>query len=214
MLLYGDPKVKCPWNLIRMVQSGEGVGVSKTSAERTQPGWHSDILSIPVDSSHFLVFPIPLTMLKCQASGPKTTRKKKKGNMTYSVSSFNTTPKDKRAVEDICVWNISTSEKTGRITGSRRNLKHYRQVSPGPPEGPSTSGKPGGFEETASEEDTGILADSESPSKVLNKPCPKWKRVRTLKENDSVSKSLILVSGLTHIFRQRWNSGFCLTISF
>ena len=197
-----------------MVQSGKGVGVSETSAERTQPGWHLDISSIPVDSSRFPVFPIPLAMLKRQASGPKTACKKKKGNMTYSVSSFDTTPKDKRAVEDIRVWNISTSEKTGRITGSRRNLKHYRQVSPGPPEGPSTSGKPGGFEETAGEEDTGILADSESPSEVLNKPRPKRKRVRTLKENDSVCKSLIPVSGLTRVFRRRWNSGFCLTISF
>ena len=132
-------------------------------------------------------------MLKRQASGPKTARKKKKGNAMYSVSSFDPPRKDKVAVEDIRVWNISTSEKTGRITSSRKNLKHFRQVSPSPPEGPSTSEKLGGFEETADVEDTGILADSESPSEVLNKPRPKRKHVRTLKENDSVSKSLIPV---------------------
>ena len=130
-------------------------------------------------------------MLKRQASGLKTTRKKKKGNATYSVSSFDPAPKDKMAVENVRVWNISTSEKMGRITGSRRNLKHYRQVSPSPPDGPSTSGKPGEFEGTADVEDTRHLADSELLPEVPNKPHPKWKRVRTLKENDSVSKALI-----------------------
>ena len=126
-------------------------------------------------------------MLKRQATGPKTARKKKKGNATYSVSSFDPPPKDKKAVEEIRVWNISTLEKTGRITGSRRNLKHYRQISPSPPEGLSTSEKPGEIEGNA-DVDTGVLADSESPSEVLNNPRPKRKRVRTLKENDSVSK--------------------------
>jgi len=127
-------------------------------------------------------------MLKRQTSGPKTARKKKKGNATYTLSSVDS-PDEKLAVEDVRVWSISTSEKTGRITASRRTLKHYHVPQSLPGE-PSTSKKPGGAEEVADVEETGVLADSESSAEMAGKRRPKRKRVRVVKENDSVSELL------------------------
>ena len=125
-------------------------------------------------------------MLKRQASGLKPARKKKKGNATYTVTSLDPAPKDKMAVENVRVWNMSISEATGRIGGTRKTRKHYRQVSPGPSGEPSTSERPGGAEGTADLEDPGVFADSESPPEVV-KQRPKRKRVRVVKQNDSVS---------------------------
>lgn len=140
-------------------------------------------------------------MLKRQAGGPKTARKKKKGNATYSATGFDPTD-DEMAVEDIRVWDISTSETTGRMTANRRTLKHYHQTPSNLPEGPSTSERPGGIRE-AVVEDTGTLADTESLKKV-GKQRRKRKRVRTIKENDSVSDSLIsLLTELTRIFQTK-----------
>lgn len=130
-------------------------------------------------------------MLKRPAKGPKTARKKKKGNSTYALSSLDPSDddEDKVAVEDVRVWDISTSEKTGRMTASRKTLKHYSLVSP--PEEPSTSKELGGVEENPSAEDPGNLADSEIPLETAGKPKRKRKRVRVVKENDSVSESLV-----------------------
>ena len=129
-------------------------------------------------------------MLKRQASAPnKNARKKKKGNATYTMASLDPTDDDGRVVEDIRVWDISTSETTGRVRASRRTHKHYSQASSSLPGGSSTNKKLGeGDEEVASVEDTGNHADSETSG------CPKRKRakrVRILKENDSVSSPSI-----------------------
>ncbi|KAF9643123.1 hypothetical protein BDM02DRAFT_3192169 [Thelephora ganbajun] len=120
-------------------------------------------------------------MLKRQTSGPKTVHKKRKGNATYSVASLDPID-DNKVVENVRIWDISTSKSTGCMTVSRKTLKHYSQVSL--PEEPSTTKKPGGVEEDVHVEDTGILADSESPSEPVEKR-PKRKRVRAVKENDS-----------------------------
>lgn len=125
-------------------------------------------------------------MLKRQASGPKPARKKKKGNATYTSSSLDPSPEDKLVAENIRVWNLSTSETTGRVKGTRKTHKHYYQASPGPSVGPSTSEKPDD-EGTAGLEDPGFLADSESPPEAINKRRPKRSRVRVIKQNDSVS---------------------------
>ena len=123
-------------------------------------------------------------MLKRRASGPKAVRKKKKGNATYTISSFGPSDDEGKVAEDIRVWDISASEKTGRMNASRTTLKHYSKAPP--PEELSTNQKPGGVEGVASAEDTGSLADSEIPPKTSGKQRPKRKRVRTTKENDSV----------------------------
>jgi len=124
-------------------------------------------------------------MLKRRAGAPKTARKKKKGNATYVTTALDPSDDEKVAVEDVRVWNISTSERTGRMMASRRTFKHYSQVSP--PEEPSTSKEPGRAEEVAGAEDPGILADSESSPETAGKQRPKRKRVRA-KGNDSVSE--------------------------
>lgn len=123
-------------------------------------------------------------MLKRQASGSKATRKRRKGNATYSTSTLDSIENDKEAVENVRVWNISTSGNTGRMTASRTTLKHYYQV---PLEASPTSVSPEGVEVVADVGDDGALADSEWPSGVVEKGRKKRKRIRATKENDSVS---------------------------
>ena len=85
-------------------------------------------------------------------------------------------------MEDIRVWDISTSKATGRVTAKRRTLQNQSQV----PVEPSTSKGPEKGEEVAQVDDTGNLADTES-SGIIGEPRPKRKREKVSKENDSVS---------------------------
>ena len=128
-------------------------------------------------------------MLKRQASGSKATRKKRKGNATYSTSTLDSIENDKEAVENVRVWDISTSGNTGRMTASRKTLKHYYQV---PLEALTTGVSPAGVEVVADVEDDGALADSEWPSGVVENERKKRKRIRATKENDSVSVFYLL----------------------
>ena len=148
-------------------------------------------------------------MLKRQNAAPKPARKRKKGNTTYQVSSLDPPVNDKIVVEELRVWDVSTSETTGRITGKRRTLKHYHQVSPNLLEEPPASKIPEGSEDVENVEDTGVLADSEPPQELVNKRRSKRKRANVSRENDSVGKpSTSLLSTLTRVSRQKWNSGF------
>ena len=169
-----------------------------TFSESARPGasWRSPLLS---------------AMLKRRASAPKTGRKKKKGNATYTLTSLDSSDDEKAVVEDVRVWDISTSERTGRMTASRKTLKHYSQVSPS--EEPSASKEPRSVHGVASAEDPGSLADSESPPEMAGKGRPKRKRVRAIKENDSVSKSLApRFFEFTPVFRRRWSIGGVATV--
>ena len=148
-------------------------------------------------------------MLKRQNTAPKPARKRKKGNTTYQISSLDPPVNDKISVEELRVWDVSTSETTGRITGKRRTLKHYHQVSPSVLEESPTRKIPEGSEDVENDEDTGVLTDSEPPQELVNKRRSKRKRANVSKENDSVGKpSTSLPSTLTRISRQRWSSGF------
>jgi hypothetical protein len=124
-------------------------------------------------------------MSKRQTSNPGTVRKKRKGNTTWKTSSLDPSDDEKMTAEDVRVWDISTSENTGHMTARRKNLKHYSKALP--PEGPSTRRKQGEVGEVACVEDAGILADSETVPQTTYKQRQKRKRVRTVKENDSVS---------------------------
>ena len=155
-----------------------------------------------------LAFPLLPAMLKRRTDAPKAARKKKKGNTTYTLDSLDPISEDEMATEGVRVWNISTSETTGRVMANRKTLKHHHQVLPSSPEEPSTSEKLGRVEGDGDVEDVGVLADSES-SKIVEKRRPKRKRVRAHKENDSVSELLISPALCAYGFsRQRWNSGF------
>lgn len=126
----------------------------------------------------------PFIMLKRQAAAPKTARKKKKGNATILTTSID----DRNvAAENVRAWDVSLSKNTGRVNASRRTLKHLHQA---PTEIPST-GEGSGADGMATDTDTGNLADSESPRRVVDRERPKRKRTRALKENDSVRESLI-----------------------
>ena len=153
-------------------------------------------------------------MLKRAKDVAKTGRKRRKGNTTYQISTLNRIDDDKSVVEDIRVWDISTSEKTGRVMAKRRTLRHRSQVSSSLPDEPSTSGKPGSDAEVTNVEETGNLADTES-SGTVDKPRPKQKCTRVARENDSVSEFLVLPAlALIRIRRQRWNSGLSIVRLF
>ena len=126
-------------------------------------------------------------MLKRQASAPKTARKKKKGNATFSTVSLDDDDDDDVVTEDVRVWNVSTSKNTGRVNATRATLKHTRQA----PKEILSMGEGSGVEEMIADVDAGILADSESPPTAVDGKRPKRKRTRILKENDSVSELLI-----------------------
>ena len=112
-------------------------------------------------------------------------RKKRKGNTTIHISTFDSIPTEESVVEHVRAWDISTSERTGRITGRRRILKHQSQAPPSLLNEPSTSKEPGESGGGPDIEDAGILADTES--KVVDKPRRRRKRAKIAKENDSVS---------------------------
>ena len=136
--------------------------------------------------------PIPLAMYKRPGDAAKTGRKRRKGNTTYQISTFDRIYDDTNTTEDIRVWDVSTSEKTGRVTAKRRTLKHHSQVSSSLPGEPSTNGRPGDDMEVVHAEDTGALADTESSSEMVKKLRPKRKRTGVARGNDSVSGLLAL----------------------
>ncbi|KAF9777681.1 hypothetical protein BJ322DRAFT_1114817 [Thelephora terrestris] len=118
-------------------------------------------------------------MSKREATGSRPVRKKRrgnKGNSMFTFSSLDPVRNDKKVVENVRVWNVSTSEKTGRIRGTRKTLQHFPKVSP--PEEPSPSEVAGETEEAIDVEEAGALADSET----VRTRRPKRKRV---KGNDS-----------------------------
>ena len=136
-------------------------------------------------------------MSKRQASDPKAARKKKKSNKSYKIFGLDPSDDEKAVAEDVRVWDISTSKNTGRMTARRRTLKHYSEVLP--PGEPSTSQKQVEIREVAYVEDAGILADSETPPKTTDKQQQKRRRVRVVKENDSVSESFVSLPPLTYL---------------
>jgi hypothetical protein len=141
-----------------------------------------------------------------RAAAPKT-RKRKKGNTTYAIGSLDPPGDNKVAVEDIRIWDVSTSERTGRVSARKRTVQHHRQVSPSQLQEVSTSSGAPGIESTTVDE-AGIFADSESPPEVASKR-PRKKRANAQKDNDSVSQSHPpSFRTLTRIFRREWKHGF------
>ena len=91
-------------------------------------------------------------------------------------------------VETIRVWKVTKSETTGRVSGTRKTHLHFH-------EGPS---EPSREEEVFIFEDVTTPAGQES-SKRPPKAAAKRKRVRVVKENDSVSPANISPKAvLTH----------------
>ena len=103
------------------------------------------------------------------------------------MASLDPSDDEKAVVEDIRVWEVSASNKTGRVTASRTTLKHHQRASPTLPKVTPVTKRP----EVTDIDDVGALTDSESPPKMVKKKRRKRKRVRVHKENDSVREYLI-----------------------
>ena len=135
-------------------------------------------------SGHSRAFTILIVMLKRRTAAPRVARKRRRGKTTYAVGTLDP-PDDKTVVEDIRVWDVSTSERTGRVSASRRTVKHCHEA-PGQLEQRSTSKENEGGKDF-NVEGAGATADS-TPSPETVKMRQKQKHVAGTKENDSVSE--------------------------
>ena len=152
------------------------------------------------DSGHSRILPV-LPMLKHRTPASKTGRDRKRGRTAYSVGTLGP-PDVEKTVEDVRVWDVTASERTGRVSASRRNVTlHHQALSQS--EEPSTS-----VQSEVGVEEAGAFADSEAPPKKAGAHEGR-KRVRTNKDNDSVSEVVCWhVSVLICVSRRGWNSGF------
>lgn len=115
-------------------------------------------------------------MSKRSASEYRLSRKRKKDRASYASVDLNALVRRGKKTEDISVWDMSVSEKTGRITASRKNYRHVYQS----PQEPLHEDPPANIcEEITAPGDPGL--GELSPKLVV-----KRKRVR-VRENDSVS---------------------------
>ena len=113
--------------------------------------------------------------MKRNMADARLARKRKKAGASYGVVDLDALTRPTEKVEDIRVWDVTMSETTGRVSGTRRNYKHTYKVSPEP------VGEEPSIVEISAPADTGP-SDSQPA-----KPVGKNKRVRIAKENDSVS---------------------------
>ena len=115
-------------------------------------------------------------MSKRSASEYRLARKRKKDGASYASVDLDALVRRGKKVEDISVWDVSMSEKTGRITASRKNYRHVYQSPPEPlHEDPPTDIR----EEITAPVDPG-------PGELPPRLVAKHKRAR-VRENDSVS---------------------------
>ena len=131
---------------------------------------------------HSRLFLARFIMLKRPATTQKATRKRRKGGTTYSVTKLDL--QDNKTVENIRVWDVSTSGRTGRVSASRRTVEHCHQDL-SEPEGPATSNQPEVVEEINVEE-AGTLADPDAPADA--EESREKKPTKANKDNDSVSE--------------------------
>ena len=115
----------------------------------------------------------PLAMSKRNTVGSRQSRKRRKAGASYATTELDAPDQDE--VENIRIWEITRSETNGRVSATRRNHQHSYRSSPELLcEGhPSTTT----IEDIAPED----LEES------VAKSAKKRKRVRIVKENDSVS---------------------------
>ena len=141
-------------------------------------------------------------MSKRNATGSRLARKRRKAGVSYDTIDLDAVNARPNKVEDIRVWNMTTSEKTGHVSGTRRNYQHTYENSPE-------------FlrEEPPPVEDTNIPVDP-GPSELPQAgSATKRKRVRTVKENDSVSSTPISHNQLIiNVHRQGWRIGSPCTV--
>ena len=108
-------------------------------------------------------------MSKHNTTGSRPPRKRRKGGGSYATIDLDAPDGASQEAEDVRVWNISMSEKTGRVSATRKSHKHFfGSLRGGLCEEPETH------------------VDPEPNELPLEKSVAKCKRVRAVKENDSV----------------------------
>ena len=119
-------------------------------------------------------------MSKRNATGSRPSCKRRKAGSSYATVDVDALIKHTERTEAIRVWDISASEKTGRVAARRKNLQHrYQSLSEPSREGSSVV------------EDLGSPADPEPGELPPAKSVVKHKRVKKVKENDSVRSILV-----------------------
>ena len=116
-------------------------------------------------------------MSKHNAGRSRRPRKRRRAGASYGEVNLDSSDEHPEDVEEIRVWKITTSETTGRVSATRKNHRHpLEYVSE-----PRHDEPPPSVEETS----TPALPEPSEvpPAKVV----PKRRRVRLVKENDSVS---------------------------
>ena len=117
-------------------------------------------------------------MAKRNAGSSRPARKRRKAGASYEQVDGDASSPDPDEVEDIRVWTLTASETTGRVAGRRETHRHLREEPVEPR-----------HEEPPTLEEVGAPVDPEPsgspPAKVAAKG--KRKRVRVVKENNSVS---------------------------
>ena len=110
-------------------------------------------------------------MSKRNMVGYRLPRKKRKAGVSYAKIDLDV-PEELGRVEDIRVWNITRSETNGRVSATRKTHQHiYASPLDSPHKDPPAAQE--------------IAPEDPEPREVES--VAKKKRVRAVKENDSVS---------------------------
>lgn len=125
-------------------------------------------------------------MSKRNTTGTGSSRKRRKGRISHSTRDLDALVAAPEKVEDVRVWNMTVSETTGRVSGTRKTHQYIYQSPPVPLcEEPPVVGA------------IDASADPEPTEPPPAKSTGRRKRVRIVKENDSVGSILIALIKLT-----------------
>ena len=137
--------------------------------------------------------PCRLFMSKRNLAESRLARKRRKEGSTHATLDLDAMCKRSEDVESIRVWQMSTSETTGRVLGARRTLEHAYESSPGPSRHESHAVEAVEAVETP----TDSVPSEPQPVKEPKKSATKRRRVRITQENDSVSTIMMSPVRLT-----------------
>jgi len=116
-------------------------------------------------------------MSKRTVTSSRQSRKRKKAGVSYSVVDLDESP-DK--TEDIRVWDVTMSATSGRVSATRKNYQHFYES----PQEPL-------HEEPPTVEDIAAPADPEPNELPPAESVVKRRRIRAVKENDSVCSTYL-----------------------
>ena len=140
--------------------------------------------------------------MKHNLKGSRPPRKRNKTGASYGTIDVGALLRPSERKEEIRVWDMTISERTGRVSATRKNHKHIYKSPMEPPLEESPLEEPL-LEEPPILEGVGAPADSKSIKSRAARSAAKRKRVRIRKENDSVSSVLV---PSTNLLITRWQT--------